>query len=126
MSGCGFLLDSIYCIGGSVQSAFNIAESPDNSINILNLTALNGTSTSDLQNKWTPVTPIYAGFDTTARNEPQHMALPDGKRMVFNGGFTGSRSVLQDQSIVYNASTNLWSKYSNYSEHPFGSRQMYL
>jgi hypothetical protein len=54
------------------------------------------------------------------------MALPDGKRMVFNGGFTGTRSDLQDQSIVYDASISLWSKYSNYTEYPYGLRQMYL
>jgi hypothetical protein len=124
MSGCGFLLDSIYCIGGSVNVVPHMVEDPDNSINKLNLTALSGTSTSDLQNKWTPVTPTYAGVDTTARGEPQHMTLPDGKRMVFNGGLT-ARS-LQDQSIVYDASINSWSKYSNYSEYPYGSRQMYL
>jgi hypothetical protein len=119
-------LDSIYCIGGSTYSESNIAEDPDNTIIILNLTALNGTSTSDLQKKWTLVTPVYASVNTTVRNEPQHMALPDGKRMVFNGGFTGSLSDLQDQSIVYDASRNSWSTYSSYSEYPYGLRQMYL
>jgi hypothetical protein len=126
MSGCGFLLNSIYCFGGSPYGGFSLAEFPDNSIKILNLTTLSGTSTSDLQNKWTPFTAIYTGVGNTPRNEPQYMALPDGKRMVFNGGFTKYRTVLQDQSIVYDASIKSWSKYPDYSEYPYGSRQMYL
>jgi hypothetical protein len=123
--GCGFLIDSIYCIGGIIYGDSNKSNDPDNSINVLNLTTLSGTSTSDLQNKWTQITPNTTDVDTVARVGPHSIALPDGKRMLFYGGYR-SDSPIKDQTIVYDASSNTWSKYANYSEEQNGQRQMYL
>lgn len=50
------------------------------------------------------------------------MPLPDGKRLLIQGGYNYESTPLTDQSIIYNAETNAWEKFSNYYDANNGGR----
>ncbi|KAI8097979.1 uncharacterized protein B0P05DRAFT_522815 [Gilbertella persicaria] len=121
---CGFLMGKIYCFGGFLYTSTK-ERSLDNVINVLDLTNATGKTASELQSQWRAVSSNTNGVDITARQDPQAMELGDGKSMFLNGGFYPSGGHLADQTIVYNAETNSWSKYNAYTEDPYGIRQIY-
>jgi hypothetical protein len=74
--------------------------------------------------QWTPVTPQPTNIQLGFRGFPQAVALPDGKRFLFQGGYNYA-AALKDQTIVYNAETNSWSTLPNYFDASNGGdRQM--
>jgi hypothetical protein len=97
---------------------------PDNIINVLDLTKNSGATATNLQGQWKTVSSTPKGVNLLIRTYPQSVALPDGKRLLINGGLTDSSVPLKDQNIVYNAETNAWENYESYSEPPYGKRQM--
>lgn len=79
----------------------------------------------DLSGNWTLIHPNTNGVNVETRLKPQFTTISD-TQILYNGGFGGTANnvPIQDQTIVYDAQTNSWSKYANYAESPYGDRQM--
>lgn len=119
---CGLLSKSIYCFGGvPVGGTINT----DSTINMLDLTISNGDTAAEIQKKWVTVSSDTNDVNIQARYRPQGIALPDGNGFLLSGGFSSTTTPIVDQTIVYNASTNKWSKYPNFEDRSYGNRQMY-
>lgn len=125
-------MNKIHCIGGYSQDRnTGFKNAPDNTINMLDLSTLDGTTALDLESQWVPVTALTASVNVQPRYRPQFIGLPDEQTMLFNGGSrdgieTYGNSTIKDQTIAYNASSNSWLKYPNFSEDRYGDRQMYI
>ncbi|KAI9471878.1 MAG: hypothetical protein EXX96DRAFT_611183 [Benjaminiella poitrasii] len=130
---CGLLLNKIYCFGGNLYST-STENAPDNVINVLDLTtttqstdAMLSVTSDELQTQWKSVSADTNGVDISVRTNPQAIALPDGYRLLINGGFKPNSAVpLTDTNIIYNAKQNKWYSQTPYSEPPYGKRQIYL
>lgn len=92
---------------------------------MLDLTICNGETAAEIQKKWMTVSSDTNGVNIQARYRPQAIALPDGNGFLISGGYSSTSTSIVDQTIVYNASTNKWSKYQNFEDGSYGNRQMY-
>jgi hypothetical protein len=119
---CGLLSNNIYCFGG-IPVGDNA--NSDSTINMLDLTICNGETAAEIQKKWMAVSSDTNGVNIQARYRPQAIALPDGNGFLISGGYSSTTTSIVDQTIVYNASTNKWSKYQNFEDGSYGNRQMY-
>lgn len=124
--GCGLMNGKIYCYGGDLYSTAT-AHSPNNGMNVLDLTNSSGKLATDLQNMWRPVSYNINNVDLTSRIDPQCIVLEGGKQMIVNGGFDSTRpGHLANLNIVYDVDKNQWNAMPDYEEPPYGRRQMYL
>ncbi|KAG2203960.1 hypothetical protein INT47_007543 [Mucor saturninus] len=83
-------------------------------------------STADqLKDRWETITTNTAGIDLKARDAPQTVQLPDGKTMLMSGGWSSRTSKLSAQTIAFNAENRSWVSYPDYTEAPYGVRQIY-
>ncbi|KAG2204941.1 hypothetical protein INT46_005367 [Mucor plumbeus] len=119
---CGLLSKNIYCFGG-IPVGDNT--NSDSTINMLDLTICNGETAAEIQKKWMTVSSDTNGVNIQARYRPQAIALPDGNGFLISGGYSSTSTSIVDQTIVYNASTNKWSKYQNFEDGSYGNRQIY-
>ncbi|OBZ82670.1 Kelch domain-containing protein 1 [Choanephora cucurbitarum] len=121
---CAYLTGKVYCFFGSVVKSAT-ESTLENVINVLDLTNATGKSATELDLQWRPVSSNTNGVDITARQLPQSAAVGDGRRIVFTGGYVPSAERLQDDTIIYDAVENKWSKGASYTEPPYGTRQIY-
>lgn len=91
---------------------------------MLDIFSYSGSTLNQLQNQWVTITANTNGIYYQSRENPQGMALPDGKSILLSGGYNTAESYLVAQTVVYNAVNNTWTNYSSYSEPPYGIRQM--
>lgn len=120
--GCGLLSKNVYCFGGTPVG--DNANS-DSTINMLDLSTCNGETATEIQKKWLTVSSDTNGVNLQARYRPQAIAFPDGDGFLISGGYSATSKSIADQTIVYNVSTNKWSKYQNFKDGSYGDRQMY-
>ena len=114
----------IYCYGGDVYST-NTEYAASSSMNVLDLTNKSGTLATDLQNMWEPVSYDINNVDLTSRTDAQCVVLEGGKQMLVNGGQDLVRpKKLINLNIAYNVDSNQWSALPDYTEPPYGKRQM--
>ncbi|OBZ82933.1 hypothetical protein A0J61_09017 [Choanephora cucurbitarum] len=120
---CGYLTGKVFCFFGFRYTG-TTEHTLDNTINVLDLTNATGKTSANLEAAWKPVSSITNNVDIAPRQNPQATEMGDGRRMFFNGGFSPT-SKLADQTIIYDAQKNEWSKYTPYTEEPYGVRQIY-
>ncbi|GAN02918.1 hypothetical protein MAM1_0030c02368 [Mucor ambiguus] len=122
---CGLMNGKIHCYGGDMYST-TTKHTPSSSMNVLDLTNKSGTLATDLQNMWQPVSYNINNVDLTSRTDPQCVILEDGKQMLINGGYDSVRSEkLANLNIAYNVDSNRWDALPEYTEPPYGKRQIY-
>lgn len=115
----------VYCYGGVIYTS-TTENKADNTMNVLDITDGNGTSSDDLQNMWRSVSYIPNDVDLSPRTDPQCLVMSDQNRMIINGGYASSTKQFNDMNIMYNALQNTWYARSPYSESPYGKRQMFV
>lgn len=117
---CAFLNTQIYCYGGYV-----LGTTADDVLVSLDIYKNNGNPTQNLNSQWNSVTPATSGIAFGRREFPEAVAMPDGYRLLIQGGYNYVNSTIQQQSIAYNAKTNAWEVLADYSDSQNGgSRQM--
>ncbi|KAG1087845.1 hypothetical protein G6F42_020470 [Rhizopus arrhizus] len=99
---------------------------PNSGMNVLDLTNKSGTLATELQNMWQPVSYNINNVDLTSRIDAQCAILEGGKQMLINGGYDSVRpGKLANLNIAYNVDTNQWNALPDYTEPPYGKRQIY-
>lgn len=79
----------------------------------------------ELASNWTLIQPNTNGVNLETRKAPQNEKISDTQLLISGGyGGAGAHIPIVDQTIVYDAETNSWSKYANYEEGSYGNRQM--
>lgn len=119
------MFGKIYCYGGAAFKSATVSQ-VDSTINVLDLINKSGIATSDLQNLWTPISYNPGNVNVAGRTDPQCIVLEDGKRMIVNGGYDSTANQLKNLNIAYNAEKNQWEALEDYTEEPYGRRQMYV
>ena len=117
---CALLDKKIYCYGG------NIRYSSDDVLYSLDIFANNGSSVADLNSAWSVVTPNNPdNIWLSKRPRAQVVAMPDGIRLLINGGYNYMYNSDTQQNVAYNAKSNTWEVLPNYND-PVngGDRQM--
>ncbi|KAG2202471.1 hypothetical protein INT47_013087 [Mucor saturninus] len=120
-SSCAFLSKKIYCYGGLTDADGTIS---DVSIVMLDVFNNSGSTADEMMNRWVTVTTNTNGVDLNARDFPQIMQMPDDKTLLISGGWNNAYTKLTSQTITYNSETNSWKNYANYTEAPYGNRQI--
>ncbi|KAI7871988.1 uncharacterized protein EV154DRAFT_529417 [Mucor mucedo] len=120
-SSCAFLSKKIYCYGGLTDADGTIS---DVSIVMLDVFNSSGSTADEMMNRWVTVTTNTNGVDLKARDFPQIMQMPDDKTLLISGGWNNAYTKLTSQTITYNSETNSWKNYANYTEAPYGNRQI--
>lgn len=117
------LKGDIFCFGG-IRGNFTTSDATDTTMFMLDLSK--NATMAELAGNWTLIHPNTNGVNVETRQNPQFAQISD-TQIVFNGGFGGAADnmPLTDQTIVYDAESNSWSKYPAYTEGSFGQRQMY-
>lgn len=119
---CANLSNKVYCF----PRCFINASCYDD-IYVFDISKNFGKPLSNLANIWEAIKPASNGISFGKRNDPQTIALPDGKSFFVQGGYDTKTSGSINKTIVYNAETNAWSARPNYYEGPNGGdRQMYV
>lgn len=119
------MFGKVYCYGGSVFRSTTVSQ-VDSVMNVLDLTNRSGIAASDLQNLWTPITYNPRNVNVASRADPQCIVLEDGKRMIVNGGYDSTANQLININFAYDAAENQWEALEDYTEEPYGRRQMYV
>lgn len=117
---CGYLATKIYCFGGRLLDQ----KTGDTSMIMLDIFNSSGTTADEFKDKWVTVTTNTNGLDIKGRNGISTVPLPDGKSMLLLGGGVTGTTKLASQMIAFNGETKTWQGYPDYTEPPYGSRQM--
>ncbi|KAI8364035.1 hypothetical protein EDC96DRAFT_575808 [Choanephora cucurbitarum] len=120
---CEYLNEVIYCFFGR-KFYGALTSSPSNDVISLNLTNASGKPVSTLRSRLNIVYPDMTGVNTTYRISPQWAGMGDGRRIFFNGGLSFG-ALLEDQTIVYDALDQKWSKYEPYNNSFTGQTQIF-
>lgn len=92
---------------------------------MLDLLNNDGKKTSYLNSQWNIIKSNPSNVSLENRISFQASVLPTGTQMLINGGYNSNRNIsIADQTIVYDATNNVWTKGQNYFEESFGNRQM--
>lgn len=119
---CEYLVDRIYCFGGSTKVSHSIsAGNPD--MAMLDILKYSGKTTDELNKNWVYIATQTNGLDIQRRGLMQHMSVNENK-MVISGGLSSTlNQKLTYQTIEFDASTFTWSTLENFT--PSGvNRQM--
>ncbi|KAG2203959.1 hypothetical protein INT47_007542 [Mucor saturninus] len=92
---------------------------------MLDISNTSETTADELMNKWVTVTTNTNGLDIKGRNGIATVPLPDGKTMLLLGGGVSGTTKLPNQMIAFNGETKAWQAYPDYTEDPYGVRQIY-
>lgn len=91
----------------------------------LDINSNNGAPYQNIISQWVAAVPQSSMINFGFRAFAQAVPLPDGKRLLIQGGYNYESTPLTDQSIIYNTETNTWEKFSNYYDaNNGGDRQM--
>ena len=118
---CAFLSNKIYCYGGYIKDSTS-----DDVLYSLDILANNGGSVQNLNSAWSVVTPNNpANISLGRRAHANAVAMPDGIRLLINGGYNYILGPNPQQNVAYNAESNTWEVLVNYND-PVngGNRQM--
>lgn len=118
---CGYLSNKIYCFGGSTSADLSF---PDSTMVMLDIVNGSGSTLDELKNQWVTVTTYPNGLDITTRVFTQSTQLPDGKSLLISGGWNNDYNNLAAQTLVFNGEDLTWRGFANYTEYPYGNRQM--
>ncbi|KAI8367742.1 hypothetical protein BD560DRAFT_399443 [Blakeslea trispora] len=122
---CALLDRKLFCFFG--ESSENSTKSiHSNEILSLDLSSASGKSITQLEHEWTIVKSDANGVDIAPRLWSQSADLGDGRRVLFNGGYSATAERLTDPTIIYDAVENKWTKHDPYTEPPYGPRQIYF
>ena len=121
MLACALLKSKLYCHGGYMPSPKG-----EDILSTLDVFANNGGPVQDLNSQWSYVNPSNpSGIVVDRRDYSQSVAMPDGVRLLINGGYNGYANPLVQKNIAYNAESNAWELLANYNELVWDSdRQM--
>ena len=121
MLACAMLKSKLYCHGGYIQDSKD-----EDILSSLNVFANNGGPVQDLNSKWNYVNPSkQSGIVVSRRDYSQAVAMPDGVRLLINGGYNYDVNPLLQKNVAYNVETNAWEVLADYSEPANGgNRQM--
>ncbi|GAN04049.1 hypothetical protein MAM1_0054d03508 [Mucor ambiguus] len=111
------------CFGGSPND-----KGYDTTVNYLDISQSDSTNVSNLENKWD--IQVVPKVETDIINEPrydsQYTALPDGARMLMQGGSNELLGKLQNKTVIYDTRNEQWSSLSDYTEpRNGGARQIF-
>lgn len=120
---CGYVGGQIYCSGGDTSPSFISGNSIDTTLYSLNISNFDGKSSDSMNNQWNKVVPA-SPFQTEHRRTPTSIVLPDQKRFLIQGGHNTFGNKFSNQSIIYDTSSNTWSKASSYVVAGVGTKQM--
>lgn len=118
---CGYLSDKIYCFGGLTTAGTSF---PDSTMVMLDIVNGSGSTLDELKDQWVTVTTFPNGLDITTRAYTQSMQLSDGKTLLISGGWNNDYTNLAVQTLAFNAEDLGWRGFANYTEYPYGDRQM--
>ncbi|EPB83175.1 hypothetical protein HMPREF1544_10068 [Mucor circinelloides 1006PhL] len=121
---CGLMSGKIYCYGGLLFTTAT-ENKVDNVMNVLDITNKTDITSDSLQNLWKSVSYIGNNVDLTPRTDPQCVVISDQNRMIVNGGYVSATTKLENMSVVYDALQNKWLAHPDYTEDPYGKRQVY-
>lgn len=113
----------IYCYGGLLFTTAT-ENKVDNVMNVLDITNKTDITSDSLQNLWKSVSYIGNNVDLTPRTDPQCVVISDQNRMIVNGGYVSATTKLENMTAVYDALQNKWLAHPDYTEDPYGKRQM--
>lgn len=83
-----------------------------------------GTTADEFTNNWVTVAPITNGLDIRGRSGIATVSLPDEKTMLLLGGGESGSTKLASQMLAFNGETASWQEYPDYTEEPYGVREM--
>ncbi|KAG2230225.1 hypothetical protein BDF21DRAFT_490689 [Thamnidium elegans] len=121
---CGYVGGQIYCSGGDTSPSLTSDNSIDTTLYSLNISNFDGKSSDSMSNQWNKVVPA-SPFQTENRRTPTSIVLSDGKRFLIQGGHNMYGNKLSNQSIIYDTSSNTWSKARSYAIAGVGTKQIY-
>ncbi|KAI7895692.1 uncharacterized protein EV154DRAFT_494619 [Mucor mucedo] len=119
---CGYLNRKIYCFGGKAQ-VNSIAGTSTVMLDIFNSS---GITADEFTNHWVTVAPITNGLDIRGRSGIATVSLPDEKTMLLLGGGESGSTKLASQMLAFNGETVSWQGYPDYTEEPYGVREIYF
>ncbi|KAG2203958.1 hypothetical protein INT47_007541 [Mucor saturninus] len=119
---CGYLNRKIYCFGGKAQ----VNSIAGTSIVMLDIFNSSGTTADEFTNNWVTVAPITNGLDIRGRSGIATVSLPDEKTMLLLGGGESGSTKLTSQMLAFNGETVSWQGYPDYTEEPYGVREIYF
>lgn len=96
----------------------------DNSIGVLDIVALSGSTADELKDKWRHKSSIVYTPNTLMSDYSQRMVLPDGESMLLSGGGSLIDNPSAPMTRIYHSETNSWSTFPEYKEPDFGRRRM--
>lgn len=120
---CGYVGGQIYCSGGDTSPSLTSGNTIETSLYSLNISNFNGKSSDSMSNQWNKVEPA-SPFQTESRRTPTSIVLSDGKQFLIQGGHNMYGNKLTNQSIIYDTSSNTWSKARSYVVDGVGTKQM--
>ncbi|GAA5798699.1 hypothetical protein HPULCUR_004104 [Helicostylum pulchrum] len=120
---CGYVGGQIYCSGGDTSPSLTSGNVIDPTLYSLNISNFDGKSSDSMSNQWNKVVPS-SPFQTESRRTPTSIVLSDGKRFLIQGGHNMYGNKFSNQSIMYDTSSNTWSKASSYVIAGVGTKQM--
>ncbi|KAI8367174.1 hypothetical protein EDC96DRAFT_543911 [Choanephora cucurbitarum] len=118
---CAYLGKKVYCYGGFVDST-----PTDDSMIILDINKNGGDTIGNLNSQWEPASPATNNINFGKRTFLQAVALPDGKSLMIQGGYSFKNTTFGDQTIIYSAESNAWTKQPNYVDSQNNIKQTYF
>lgn len=116
---CGYVGGQIYCYGGDVGLPVGI----DQNIYSLNINAFSGQKVDTMDDQWNKIVPAVP-FETEKRVIPTSVVLSNGKQFMIQGGQSSNFSQFQNHAIIYDTSSNSWSRASAFIDNGL-VKQMY-
>ncbi|KAI8367172.1 hypothetical protein EDC96DRAFT_543909 [Choanephora cucurbitarum] len=117
---CAYLEKKVYCYGGDIPNT-----QADDSMIILDINKNGGDTIGNLNDQWEPASPATNNIKFGKRVLSQAVALPDGKSLMIQGGYSFQNTTFEDQTIIYSAESNAWSKLPNYVDSQNNIKQNY-
>ncbi|KAG2236083.1 hypothetical protein INT48_006099 [Thamnidium elegans] len=121
---CGYVGGQIYCYGGDTSTSVTAGRVVDESLYSLDINSFGGQKSYTLSSRWKTIVPAV-NFNTENRGTPSSIVLSDGKRFMIQGGYNTYGYNYVNQTIIYDTSSNTWSKGTQFTDEKGGPKQIY-
>lgn len=123
VASCGYVGGRIYCYGGDTSRNVDMISVIDENIYSLDIHAFEGKKSYTMSKWWNKIVPAV-DFDTENREMPSSIVLSDGKRFMIQGGFNTDSSSYINQTIIYDTSSNTWTKGTQFTNEKGAAKQI--
>lgn len=96
----------------------------DENLYSLDINSFGAQKTYNMNSAWNKIVPAV-DFNTENRGTPSSVVLSDGKRFMIQGGYNIFGFSYTNQTIIYDTSSNTWSKGTQFTDEKGGPKQVY-